>query len=163
MPGPVHEFLQQDHARLDSLLQRAGRSPHAIDLEAYGSFREGLLRHIAMEEKVLLPEARRLQAGEPLAVAKQLKADHSALASLLVPTPTHEIISAIQAVLAEHNPLEEGPGGLYELCDGLVGDESAALIARMRAIPPVPVARHVDGPRVAEHIENLLRARSLRS
>jgi hypothetical protein len=162
MPGPLHEFLQQDHARLDVLLRQAIASPHAIDIGAYESFRAGLLRHIAMEEKVLLPEARRLRDGEPLAVASQLRADHSALASLLVPTPTHELIGTIQRVLAEHNPLEERPGELYDVCDRLAGADVDGLITRLRATPEVPLARHFDGPRVAAHIDSLLRARSAR-
>jgi len=160
MPGPLHEFLQQDHARLDALLRRTTASPHAIDIEAYESFRAGLLRHIAMEEKILLPEARRLRDGEALAVAPQLRADHSALASLLVPTPTYEIIGTIQRVLAQHNPLEEGPGELYDVCEHLAGSEVEGLITRLRATPEVPLARHFDGPRVAAHIDSLLRART---
>jgi hypothetical protein len=42
----------------------------------------------------------------------------------------------------------------------VVGTEIDALIARLRATPEVPVARHFDGPRVHEHIDSLLRARA---
>jgi hypothetical protein len=160
MPGAVYELLQGDHARLDDLLRRADGSPHALDMDAYESFRAGLLRHIAVEEKVLLPEARRLRGGEPLQVAKQLRADHAALASLLVPTPTREIIGCIRDVINEHNPLEEGPDGLYEVCEQLPGVDLDALIARIRAMPEVPLARHFDGLRAREHIQSLLRART---
>ncbi|MEZ4266843.1 MAG: hemerythrin domain-containing protein [Myxococcota bacterium] len=159
MHGPVYRFLQEDHARLDALLRRADALPDLIDFDAFESFRGGLLRHIAMEQKVLLPEARRLRGGQPLDVARQLRADHAALAGLLVPTPTHEIIATIRRVLVEHNPLEEDPGGLYEDCERLAGAEADALVARMRAIPPVPTAPHFDGPRVFTAIENLLHAR----
>jgi hypothetical protein len=158
----LHELLQHDHARLDVLLRRIMASPHAIDIDAYESFRAGLLRHIAMEEKVLLPEARRLRDGEPLQVGAQLRADHAALASLLVPTPTHELIGTIQRVLAEHNALEEGPGGLYDVCERLAGAEVDGLVTRLRATPEVPLARHFDGPRVAVRIDSLLRAKSAR-
>ena len=62
-------------------VRRAGRelalSNPALDFEAYDLFRRGLLRHIAMEEKVLLPEARRLRGGSPLAIAVRLRADHA--------------------------------------------------------------------------------------
>jgi len=159
MPGPLHRFLQEDHRRLEDLL-RCSAEPEAVDLKAYELFRAGLLRHIAMEEKVLLPEARRLRHGESLPVAKQLRADHAALASLLVPTPTHEIVAAIREVLAEHNPLEEGPAGLYAVCEQLARTEVDALIARLQATPEVRLARHCDGPRVHEHIESLLQART---
>ena len=160
MSGLLHQFLQADHERLDTLLRRSVTASPAIDVEAYELFRGGLLRHIAMEEKVLLPAARRLRGGVALPIAKQLRADHAALASLLVPTPTREIMIAIQSVLTEHNPLEEGPGGMYDSCEQLLGSELNALIARLRAIPEVPLARHFDGPRIHEDIDTLLRART---
>jgi Hemerythrin HHE cation binding domain len=128
-------------------------------IRAFQSFRGGLLRHIAIEEKVLLPEARRLRNGEPLDIAKQLRADHAALAGLLVPTPTHEIVATIRKLLDEHNPLEEDPGGLYDLCEGLAGAEIDALVTRVRTTPEVPLARYFDGPRAFGAIEKLLRAR----
>jgi hypothetical protein len=156
--GPLYAFLQQDHAELDQLLRRAQAAPK-LDLEAYDAFRRGLLRHIAMEEKILLPEARRLRAGEPLPIAKQLRADHAALAALLVPTPTHEIVATIRDILNEHNPLEEDPGGLYQQCEELAGADIDALVERVKASPEVPVAKHYDGPRAHEGIERLLRAR----
>jgi len=158
--GPLYEFFRRDHARLDELLHRADEGA-TIDRESYESFRGGLLRHIAMEEKVLLPEARRLRGGEPFASAKLMRADHAALAALLVPSPTHDLIARIREVLLEHNPLEEDPGGLYETCEQLAGDGVAALLARVQAVPQVAVARHLDGPRTFRGIDNLLRARRL--
>ena len=159
-PGALHAFLAHDHARLDALLVRSGADAAAIDRAAYDEFRAGLLRHIAMEEKVLIPEARRLRGGEPLVIAEQLRADHAALAALLVPTPTHQTVATIGMVLAEHNPLEEDAGGLYEICERLAGAEADALLARVRAVPEVPTARHFDGPRTHENIAKLLRARA---
>lgn len=159
IPGPVHDFLSQDHLRLDALLRRAIADPGIVDREPYEEFRAGLLRHIAMEEKVLFPAARRSQNDSALAVATQLRADHAALASLLVPTPTHEIIETIRSILDQHNPLEEDPGGLYEICEQLSGSDADGLLARLRAVAAVRVAAHVDGPRVHEHIARLLRAR----
>ena len=156
---PITDFLEADHARLDQLLRRAA-GDHEIDAGSYEAFREGLLRHIAMEERVLLPEIRRLRGGTPLALAKQLRADHAALAALLVPTPTREILAAIRGLLAEHNPLEEGPGGLYATAETLFATERDSILARLKAVPPVPVARHFDGPRAFASIGNLLRARS---
>jgi hypothetical protein len=156
----VRQVLERDHVRLDDLLNRADAAPPSLDGKAYEAFRAGLLRHIAMEEKVLLPEARRLRGGEPLEVAKQLRADHAALAALLVPTPNHEIIASLRNVLAEHNPLEEGPGGVYRLCEDLSGPQVEALVARILATPEVPVARHFDGPRAMQNVERLLRART---
>jgi hypothetical protein len=114
-----------------------------------------------MEEKVLLPDARRRRNGNPLPVAKQLRADHAALASLLVPTPTHAIVEAIRGILEGHNKLEEGQDGLYSTCEQLAGAEADELVARLRAVPEVPVAPHFDGLRVHEHIASRLRARAI--
>ena len=165
MAGPVHRFLTEDHARLDALLQRALADPSAIDLDAYTRFRAGLLRHIAMEEKILMPEARRLRGGEPLPIAARLREDHAALAALLVPTPTPEILGLVGEILAEHNVLEERDGGMYEACEALLAHTDAdldALLARVVATPEVPLARHFDGPRVHEHIAELMRTRAAR-
>jgi hypothetical protein len=144
MPGRIYQYLADDHLRLDTALERAVREPDHIEQSAYAEFREGLLRHIAMEEKILLPAARSANGGQPLAAAATLHLDHAALAGLLVLAPTHRIITAIKSVLARHNPLEEGPGGVYEECERLIGPDIDAIGARLRNAPPVAVAKYVD-------------------
>lgn len=146
--GPIAAFLGGDHERLDTLLRRAIRDPEHIDMAAYAEFRAGLLKHIGMEEKILLPTAQRLRGGEPLPIAAKLRLDHGALAALLVPTPTPAIVTTIRAIISEHNALEEGPDGVYAMCDALAGAEADALVARLRAAPEVPVSPHNDGPLV---------------
>lgn len=148
MTGPVARLLADDHRRLEALLRRATAHPGMIDRAAYAEFRAGLLKHIGMEEKILLPAAQRARGGEPLPIAAKLRLDHGALAALLVPTPTPTIIAALRAILAAHNSIEEGPGGVYDICEHLAGAEAAALLAQLRAAPEVPVAPHSDGPRV---------------
>jgi hypothetical protein len=150
MAGPLYRFLADDHARLDRLLEKAFAEREKIDLVAYARFRAGLLKHIAMEEKVLLPAAQRLNQGTPLPVAARLRLDHGALAALLVPTPTPAIGNALRAILKSHNPLEEDPGGLYESCEQRAEDEIDALLARLRAVPDVALAPNLDGPNVIE-------------
>ena len=157
--GPIQRFLEADHARLDALLAGALAAPQA-DGAAYLAFREGLLRHIAMEEKVLLPEARRRQGRASLPGGDQLRADHRALAALLVPPPSAALLETVGAVLAEHNPLEEGPGALYAFCEQLAGDEADAVLARLEAVPPVKVSPHRDGPQIRAHLNRLLAARA---
>ena len=83
-----------------------------IEPTAYAEFRNGLLRHIGLEEKILLPAARAARSGEPLAIASKLQLDHGALSSLLVPTPTPAIVAVIRAILECHNLLEESPAGV---------------------------------------------------
>lgn len=158
MRGPIHLFLSHDHARLDDALNRAVTGD-AIDMTAYSEFRAGLLRHIAMEEKVLFADAKARSGGQPLPVTRQLHADHAALATLLVPPPTHELLARVREILGEHNPLEEDAGGLYDQCEQLAGDEVTAVLERMHAIPPVRASQHLDEPRVHEHIARMLAAR----
>lgn len=163
MRGPIFQFLAEDHARLDALLARAVAGPAEVDLAAYGAFRQGLLRHIALEEKILLPAARTARGGEPVPQARRLRIDHGALAALLVPTPTPEIAREIRKILGPHNEAEEGEGGLYEECDALLSAEAGAILERMRAYPPVKVARYQDGPRVCRTAEQALRVSALQS
>ena len=137
--GPIEAFMTEDHVRLDALLEAA--TSGAIDPEAFAAFREGMLRHIAMEEKVLVPLVR----GTDWPHARTLRVDHGAIAKMLVPTPTLTSCDELRALLARHNPLEEGPRGLYAVCDAAVPD-SAAVVERLRAMPRVPVAPHYDGP-----------------
>lgn len=146
MVGPIEQFMTEDHARLDEVFERACPPDGPIDASAFATFREGLLRHIAMEEKVLLPFAREQRGGEPLAIAPALRRDHGEIAAMLVPSPTSSGCDSLRAALARHNPLEEGPDGLYAMCDALAGAEAEALVARLRAQPRVPVAPHYDGP-----------------
>jgi hypothetical protein len=154
---PLQKYLQEDHQRLDALLAAAVAGAE-MNRATFEGFRACLLRHIGMEEKILLPAARRLRAGQPLPVARQLRLDHGALAALLVPTPTREIIDRIRALLAAHNPLEEDPGGLYETCDELAAGDVEPLLQRLKAAPEVPMAAHYDGASAFEGIERSLRA-----
>jgi hypothetical protein len=149
-PGPIHRFLAADHARLEALLTRATADRAAVGAADYAEFRKGLLRHIGMEEKILLPAAQRARGGVPLPLAAKLRLDHGAIAALLVPTPTPPIVAALRAILAPHDALEEGPEGVYANCERLLGQDAEALLAELRAAPEVPVAAHVDGPRIMD-------------
>lgn len=163
-PGPLFRFFADDHRRLDEILRRAGTPRGRVDAALFEQFRGGLLRHIGMEEKLLLPAARAARGGAALAVARLLRTDHGAIAALLVPTPTPEVLERILSVLGPHNALEEEPDGLYETCDRLLADEAAALLEKLRAFPEVPMAPHQDSPLVEKHIaETLALARKARA
>ena len=144
--GAITRFLSDDHARLDGLLA-ASVLRGAVDPAPYAAFRAGLLRHIALEEKILLPAAREARGGAPLAVARRLRVEHGAIAALLVPSPTPELVRELRSILDPHNVLEEGPDGLYAECDALLAARAGELVARMRDYPPVKVAGYYDGPR----------------
>src|SRR5262249_32675711 len=119
--------------------------------ENYREFRAGLLWHIGVEEKILFPYLRRTAGDSEL--IDQLHRDHAALCGLLVPPPDRKIIEQIREILTAHNPLEEGPGGLYEQI------EDADLLEQVRAYPPVRVAPHADTDITRSSIEELLRNR----
>ena len=154
--GVLTEFLVEDHRRLDGLLQAAVAHPGTVDDRAYAQFRAGLLRHIGMEEKILLPAVQRQRGGEPLPLAARLRLDHGALAALLMPTPTAAILTTIQGILVEHNVLEEGAAGLYETCDALAGPETEPILAALRAAPEVKVMAYNDNPAVMNAVRRAL-------
>ena len=118
------EYLSKDHDRLDALLTRSTAKPGVIDMEPYSEFRKGILRHISMEEKIVLPAIARWQGGQKAALAERLRLDHGAIVSLLVPPPSPSIVLTLRSIFAVHNPLEEQKGGLYELLDSMAGPET---------------------------------------
>lgn len=153
--GPITEFLTADHARLDALLTRAGLDPRAVALEPFGAFREGLLRHIGMEEKILLP-ALLGRPGAPAKLLEKLRLDHGALTNLLVPEPTPDILRAVRFVLEPHNRLEEEPGGFYDACDSLPAAQAGALTRKMRGAPELPLRPYSKRPQALEAAKRAL-------
>src|SRR5690349_21665021 len=100
----ISRMMADDHRRLEDLLERAAAAD-PVDAVLYEQFRSGLLRHIGMEEKVLLPAVRRARGGEPLPLARQLRLDHGAIAAMLVPAPTQLGIARLRALLDIHDNL----------------------------------------------------------
>ena len=154
--GMIADFLAADHRRLDGFLEAAGAHPGRIASEAYHQFRAGLLRHIGMEEKLLLPALQRWRGGDPVPVAAKLRLDHGALATLLMPTPTRQILATIRRILSDHNAVEEAPDGIYALCDQLPDTERTRLWDALQAAPTVSVMRHSDSPAVMKTLTGAL-------
>jgi hypothetical protein len=155
-PGPVTRFLAEDHRRLERLLRTSVGSTGRVMQGTYEHFRAGLLRHIGMEEKILLPAAQRWNGGTSLPIAAKLRLDHGALAALLMPTPTTHIVGTIHRILEQHNLAEEGPDGWYEICDRLAGADAEQLITRLRAAPDVAVLPHSDAAAVLGAVHRAL-------
>lgn len=156
--GPIRRYLAADHERLDALLEACVAPDGTVDEGPYEEFRAGLLRHIGVEEKILFPAARRASGGAPLAVLERLHRDHGALALLLVPTPTADLVAEIRSILEGHNAVEEGGGGVYERCDELPEAEVRSIVAQVTAYPPVKLAPHFDGPGAIRRAADALRA-----
>jgi Hemerythrin HHE cation binding domain len=155
MAGPLYRYFIDDHRRLEALMNRAVADPEKIDEAAYEAFRGGLLKHISMEEKILLPAAQSARGG-PLPMAAKLRLDHSALAALLVPPPSPPILSAIRAILADHDWIEESAGGLYDLCEQSLGGEMDAVMAKVRSAPDVGAIPHNHDPNVLDAVRRIL-------
>jgi hypothetical protein len=145
--GPMLRFLSEDHNRIDELLTRAMGADNQIDAEVYDGFRRALLRHIGMEEKIVLPAVEHLQ-GAPLPVAAQLRLEHGAIASLLVLIPTPQIVSVIRVVLEQHNTREEASDGVYSAAERVLRSSAVEVLAQLRAAPEVSLNRCLTTPRI---------------
>lgn len=146
--GSITVILTEDHRRLERLLEAAVTRDGYVERESYDCFRAGLLRHIGIEEKILLPAAQRRRGGEPLPIATKLRLDHGAIAALLMPTPTSGVLATLRMILEQHNLLEEGSAGLYRTCDRLLRDEADQLMVQLHAAPDVTVLPCSDAPAV---------------
>src|SRR5690606_23646384 len=121
----------------DELLARAGASPE-LDLPAYEAFRAGILRHIAVEERVLFAFVKR-RRGEHLEGVPLLRAEHSAIARLLCFRPDAALLDEVRKLLAPHNEREEGATGIYARCEEIAGDDVESLarqVASFGAVRP---------------------------
>ncbi|HMS84757.1 MAG TPA: hemerythrin domain-containing protein [Nitrospira sp.] len=146
--GSITGILVDDHRRLEQLLESAVDSEGHVEPDSYNHFRAGLLRHIGIEEKILLPAAQRQRGGEPLPIASKLRLDHGAIAALLMPTPTSSVLAMLRSILEKHNLLEEGPEGLYPTCDTVLQEEMDRLLVQLRAAPNLAVIPCSDAPAV---------------
>jgi hypothetical protein len=143
----IRELLEADHRRLEALLVQAMAPADRIDEPSYQELRSGLLRHIGIEEKILFARARK-RLGAPLRLAKRLRIEHGAIASLLVPTPDHALLRELEDLLARHDALEEGDAGVYAECGALLEDEKTSILEEIRNFPAPKLNRHYDGPNV---------------
>jgi hypothetical protein len=142
----LRDWLVRDHDEIDVLLRKA-RAPEAFDLEAFGRFRERLLRHIAVEERLLFTAIQRTNEGRLPETVSELQIEHAALTSLLVPTPDYVLAEEIAGLLERHTNLEEFPAGVYDQCLAMLDDETADdIFCDACASRPIPTAKYYDGP-----------------
>ncbi len=142
MNKPLFNFFTTDHRRIEELLDKATEKMHDIRMEFYHEFRTGLLKHIKMEEKILFPAAQKANGGEPIPLAAKLRLDHGALTSLMVVPPDAGVIKVIRHILEKHDLLEEEPGGMYDICEGLTEKETEHLLIQLESVTEVPVHPH---------------------
>jgi hypothetical protein len=150
MNDKLYSFFVNDHRRLEVLLKFAVLTAEEINNAAYSEFRSGLLKHIEMEEKILLPAIKRLQNGVQHPLAETLRLEHGAFAALLVPPASRKIAAVFHTIMNHHNELEEGEDGLYAACERLIGNHIQELMLQVHNYPDVPVMPHVYNPNVLE-------------
>lgn len=141
----VRAFMAQDFAHLVRILEETERADETIDAFGYAAFRRALLRRMTMEEKILVPFVNE-KGALPLEVTARLHADRALVTRLLARKPSRAASRDLRAALSERNATEQGPRGLYTICDALAGDDAPALVAHLHAQPEVALAKHYDGP-----------------
>ncbi|HOZ90830.1 MAG TPA: hemerythrin domain-containing protein [Bacteroidia bacterium] len=134
----LHQFFTNDHHRLEKLLDKAITTPE-IDMTFYMPFRSGLLRHIKMEENILFPAAKAIDANKIQEILPQFRLEHGALTALMVPPPTPDLIKVIKHILEKHDFEEEKPGGLYDVCELLTQSQTQELLNQLEKTPEVPL------------------------
>lgn len=141
----LRTWLAREHEEINALALDA-RAPEGIDFEAFDRFRARLLRHICIEERLLFPMGEVGNGGQLATAINELRIDHAALASLLVPTPDHVLAQEIAGLLELHNELEERSGGIYDQCMALLDDETAeAILYDAGETGPMQTAKYFDG------------------
>ncbi len=141
MSGPLHKFFTEDHRRLEGILKITDIRANEFDMDAYGRFRKGLLKHIKMEETILFPALEKYKRGVFTERIEKLRLEHGALTALLVPPLSSLILKALRFILSNHNMLEEEPEGLYDLCDEFVQNPETVL-NKLEQTSDVPVLAH---------------------
>lgn len=142
------EYLQADHRRLDGIMTDCTSKAESGDMAgaaaAFSRFREGLTRHIKIEEGLLFPEFEKAtgleRASGPTGV---MRSEHEEILRLLglirelfdgaEPDATEfsDLRSALVALLHEHNVKEERI--LYPMTDQMVApDRLKDLVDKMR-------------------------------
>jgi hemerythrin-like domain-containing protein len=140
----VTAYLSWDHDRLDAILQPVRAGVQAGEWEAarrdYAPFRDGLDRHIRLEEGILFPifEERTGMTGGPTAV---MRAEHQEIRAALGVMGDalgrgdaglfEDGLAHLLAVLPAHNVKEEQV--LYPTADRILPErDRAALAARLQ-------------------------------
>lgn len=146
MNKPLYDFFTNDHRRIENLLGDAIADINNIDLELYQKFRVGILTHIKMEEKILFKAAQEANGGNPVELAKQLRLEHGAITSLVVPPPTPDLIKVLKFILEKHDEVEEQHGGMYDICEKLTQNQTKELLKQCKETPETPLHPTRDIP-----------------
>jgi hypothetical protein len=139
MNGEIHKYFAEDHRRLKKLLESAFAQDGKINDSDYSEFRSGLLKHIALEEKILLPAIQKANDGAHYPSAAQFRLEHGAIAALMVLPPSISVKNVLLGILEHHNKREELIPGLYHDCDSALVKSLEPIMQNVRNYPDVPL------------------------
>ncbi|MCZ7557363.1 MAG: hemerythrin domain-containing protein [Bacteroidia bacterium] len=143
-------ILAAQHRRIEQLFLDASADPGSVNVPIYDEFRKTLLRHIAIEENIVLPLLRKhLRGGFPMEL--QLRMEHDALAALCVLPPTIEVLFSLHALLIRHDRLEEAHGTLYDLFDDCVRRETDNIPEQIATFRETATPRYINNPLAIEY------------
>ncbi len=161
MSGPIAASFTAEHRALTRLLE-ACLTPGGVDAARFDTFRQRVLHHIAVEEKVLLPALER-KLGRRALLHNALRRDHAGIAALCVPAPNRDWVESLMALLEQHHRVEEDRGGFFAECDAQLRDELPALFAAVEALPPLQLAPFTQGRRVRDQLAEVMLATGITS
>ena len=141
----VAAYLEWDHRRLDAIFVEVQQSvrksewPHAV--ERFKLFRQGLRRHIDVEEGILFPVFEAKTGMRDVGPTAVMRAEHREILSLMAEIDSalenqraelmEDAAAALLDVLGGHNRKEEGI--LYPMCDAAMDEqERERMVARMQ-------------------------------
>jgi len=154
MASSVTRLLVGEHAETLARLAACSLRDGTVDLKRFDDFRHALLRHIAIEEKVLMPALTKAMGKLPL-FQNGLRKDHAGVAALCVPRPSREWLDDLKELLEHHHRVEEAPGGFYALLDQHCGGDPHLHLA-VSSFPKLDLPDFVRGPRVRQLLEGVL-------
>ncbi len=149
------DVLLREHRELLAMITACTRREGEVDLHAFDQYRLRQLRHVAIEEKVLLPA---LAERTPLGPAFQngLRKDHETIVVLCVTAPDPDFVHDLQEFIAWHQRVEEQPGGLFELYQRHVGDDRGVDKA-LAQLPAIALPSFATGAGVSLVVQQTLR------
>lgn len=157
MVPTISHVLTAQHAQLRAELVGCFVGPAGLDVERFDVFRHSLLRHISIEEQVVMP-ALLAVLGAPPGFRNGLRKDHAGIAALCVPLPEREWLENLRDLLDEHYRAEEEPGGLFDLCDRHLGARRDDVLAAIERHPAVTLAPFRRGRPVRDQLRTVLLA-----
>ncbi len=141
----LRRWLALDHQEIDGLL-RIALADGSFEPSSYARFRERILRHIGIEERILFPAVRERHPTRYTTQFATLRIEHAALTTLLVPTPDRALALEIESLLRRHNDAEECEDGIYDKClAALTSEVATRVLQASRARAPVRTSDYFDG------------------